>query len=312
MRDLTLRQLRAAAAVQKAGKILGAARLLGLTQPAVTLQIRDAEQAAGTRLFDRVGGGMRPTAAGKVVVEACLAIEERLRVLADAVESIKGGRRGVLHLGVVSTAKYFAPSIMAAFKRSHPDIEISLWVGNRAETIESLRNHSLDVALMGRPPREIMVRAALFGEHPMVIIASPQHPLVKSRGITKARIAEEQFLVREAGSGTRIALELYLGEFPERIDPLGIEMGSNETIKQAAIAGLGIALISAHTIALEVETERLVVLDVEGLPIRRQWFSVSRADRPMTPVMAAFEAFLQAEGRSFLPQLRTSLNDAGS
>jgi DNA-binding transcriptional LysR family regulator len=303
MRDLTLRQLRAVTAVHQAGKIVTAARLLGLTQPAVTLQIRDAEQVAGTQLFDRVRGGMRLTVAGQAMVEASLAIEERLRALADEVESIKGGKRGVLHLGVVSTAKYFAPLIIAAFKRSHPDIDVSLWVGNRAETIESLRNHSLDIALMGRAPREIRVRAALFGDHPMVIIAPPGHPLAGLRAIGKERIAQEKFLVREPGSGTRIALEVYLGEFPDRGDPLGVEMGSNETIKQAVMAGLGIALISAHTIALEVETKRLVLLDVDGLPIRRQWFSVARADRPPTPVMTVFEAFLQSEGRNFLPQV---------
>ncbi len=304
MRDLTLRQLRAVAAVRRTGKIVSAARLLGLTQPAVTLQIRDAERAAGTRLFDRLGGGMRPTAAGEAVVEATLAIEQRLRSLADEIESIRGGRRGVLRLGVVSTAKYFAPSIIAAFRQRHPDIEIALMVANRAGTIEGLRSRSLDIALMGRAPREVRVRAALFGEHPMVIIGPPIHPLAGMRDISKARIAREQFLVREAGSGTRIALEVYLGEFPDRADTLGIEMGSNETIKQAVIAGLGVALISAHTIALEVETGRLVILDVEGLPIRRQWFSVSRADQPVTPVMEAFQQFLQQEGRDFLPQVK--------
>lgn len=303
MRELTLRQIRAVIEVSKTGRIVSAARLLGLTQPAVTLQIRDAERATGVRLFDRVGGGMRLTAAGRAFLDAGLAIEERLRVLSDEIESIRGGKRGVLHLGVVSTAKYFAPQIIAAFKRDHPDVEVSLWVGNRAETIDSLRNHSVDIALMGRPPREVKVRSALFGEHPMVIIASPDHPLAKARRIPKSRIAEEQFLVREPGSGTRMALELYLGEFPDRLDPLGAEMGSNETIKQAVIAGLGIALISAHTIALEVETRRLVVLSVEGLPIRRQWFSVSRADRPITPVMVTFEEFLRDEGRRFLPRV---------
>jgi DNA-binding transcriptional LysR family regulator len=260
MRELTLRQLRGVVAVYRTGKIVSAARQLGLSQPTITLQIRDAEQAAGLTLFDRTAEGMRPTAAGQAMVDAALAIEERLRVLGQELEAIKGGKRGLLRLGVVSTAKYFAPRIIAGFIREHPEIEISLWVGNRAETIESLRNRSVDVALMGRPPREVKVRAALFGEHPMVIIGAPGHPLAQARHILKTRIAEEQFLVREPGSGTRIALE--------------------------------------------VESGQLSVLDVEGMPIRRQWFLVSRADTRVTPLMAAFEDFLVREGPRFLPVVK--------
>jgi DNA-binding transcriptional LysR family regulator len=237
------------------------------------------------------------------VIEAALAIEERLRALADEVRAIAGGKKGQLRLGVVSTAKYFAPSIMAAFKREQPDIEMTLLVGNRAEMVASLRDHMVDVALMGRPPREVAVRAVMFGPHPFVLIAPPDHPLAGLGRISKDRLTQENFLVREAGSGTRMALDMYLSELPGRMDAPGVEMGSNETIKQAVMAGLGIALISAHTIALEVEQKRLAVLDVEGMPIRRQWFSVSRAERSLTPVMKAFETFLQERGADFLPRV---------
>jgi DNA-binding transcriptional LysR family regulator len=305
MHDLSLRQLRAVSAVFRTRKIVLAAKELGLTQPAVSLQLREAENLIGAPLFDRTVEGMRPTAAGLAVVDAARAIEERLRVLADEVEAIVGGRKGALRLGVVSTAKYFAPAIMAAFMREHPGIEMSLWVGNRAETIAALHTHGVDIALMGRPPREVQVRAALFGEHPLVIIAAPDHPLAQTRDITKDRVAKEHFLVREPGSGTRISLDIFLADIPGRLDNPGVEMGSNETIKQAVMAGLGVALISAHTIAQEVETRRLVILDVVGMPIRRQWFSVSRLDRSMTPAMRAFEDFLKAEGAKFLPALLT-------
>jgi DNA-binding transcriptional LysR family regulator len=169
--------------------------------------------------------------------------------------------------------------------------------------IASLRDHMVDVALMGRPPREVAVRAVIFGDHPFVIIAPPDHPLAGLRGIAKERLVQENFLVREPGSGTRMSLDVYLSELPGRADVPGIEMGSNETIKQAVMAGLGIALISAHTIALEVEQKRLAVLDVEGMPIRRQWFSMSRAERSLTPVMKSFEDFLQLRGAAFLPHV---------
>lgn len=303
MGEFTLRQLRTLVAVSNHGKIVNASKALGLTQPAISLQIREAENVAGTPLFDRLPDGMRPTAAGRAVIEAALAIEERLRILGDEVEAIAGGRRGQLRLGVVSTAKYFAPSIMGAFMREHPDIEMTLWVGNRAETIASLRDHKIDVALMGRPPREVPVRSVLFGQHPFVIIAPIDHPLAGKKNIRKERIAQEHFLIREPGSGTRMALDILLSEVPGRLEDPGVEMGSNETIKQAVMAGLGIALISAHTIALEVEQNRLAVLDVEGMPIRRQWFLVSRADRAISPVMLAFEDFLQQRGAEFLPKV---------
>ena len=172
-----------------------------------------------------------------------------------------------------------------------------LAVGNRAETIASLRNHDVDIALMGRPPKDVPVRASAFGDHPLVIIAPPDHPMAAARDISKERIAEEHFLIREPGSGTRISLEIFLADVPGRIDDLGIEMGSNETIKQAVMAGLGIAFISAHTIASEVEAGRLVILDVVGMPIRRQWFAVMRVDHAISPAMATFHDFLMRKAR---------------
>jgi DNA-binding transcriptional LysR family regulator len=303
MGEFSLRQLQIVAAIHRGGKIVNASKQLGLTQPAISLQLQEAEARAGTALFDRTRAGMRPTAAGRAVIDAALAIEERLRILSDEVAAIASGRKGHLRLGVVSTAKYFAPAMIAAFMREFPDAEISLFVGNRTETIAGLRDRQVDASLMGRPPHEFPVRATHFGEHPYVVVAAPGNPLARVKGISRARVGRETFLIREAGSGTRIALDGYLGELPGRLDDTGIEMGSNETIKQAVMAGLGIALISAHTIALEVELGRMVVLDVEGMPIRGEWFLVSRADHVLTPAMAAFQNFLVSRGGSFLPRV---------
>lgn len=303
MTEFSLRQLQVVAAIHRAGKIIHASKQLGLTQPAVSLQLQEAEARAGTPLFDRTPDGMRPTAAGEAVIDAALLIEERLRILSDEVAAVATGRKGRLRLGAVSTAKYFAPPMIAAFMREQPDVKVSLFVGNRAETINNLRDRRVDIALMGRPPQEFAVRSVLFGQHPLVVVAAPSHPLAGEKGISKERIAEESFLIRETGSGTRLALDMYLSDLPGRLDEPGTEMGSNETIKQAVMAGLGIALISSHTIALEMELRRLVVLDVEGLPIRRQWFQVSRADHVLTPAMTSFEDFLESRGKSFLPQV---------
>jgi DNA-binding transcriptional LysR family regulator len=301
MRNVTFKQFKAVQAIAEQGKIVSAAKVLALSAPAVTIQLRQVEEAIGLALFDRTANGMRPTAAGLAFVDAAQALEERLRLLEDQMDAIKGVRAGSLKLGVVSTAKYFAPSLMAAFMKEHPDIDMRLLVGNRAETIANLKNHEVDVALMGRPAKDIPLRAAAFGDHPLVIIAPPDHPLAKVRDISKERIAEEKFLIREPGSGTRISLEIFLGEVPGRLDDLGVEMGSNETIKQAVMAGLGIAFISAHTIASEVEAGRLVILDVAGMPIRRQWFGVMRSDRAISPAMATFHDFLMRKGAMYLP-----------
>lgn len=303
MRNLTLRQLRTAQEIGTHGKIVNAANVLNLTPPAVTIQLRQMEEELGLTLFDRTSEGMRPTAAGLAVIETAQAIEERLRVLTDQIDAIKGVRAGSLRLGVVSTAKYFAPRLMAAFIKQFPDIDMKLSIGNRADTIAMLKDHEVDVALMGRPAKAVPVRASAFGDHPLVIIAAPGHPLAKARDISKERIAEETFLIREPGSGTRISLEIFFADIPGRIDDLGVEMGSNETIKQAVMAGLGIAFISAHTIAMEVEFKRLVILDVVGMPIRRQWFAVMRSDRAVSPAMATFHDFLMRQGAAHLPLL---------
>ena len=301
MRNVTLRQLRTIEAVSRLGKINLAAGELGLTGPALTLQIQQLERDTGVSLFDRTREGMVPTSFGLAFLEAAHAIDESLATLADSIDAMKGLRSGRLRLGVVSTGKYFAPQLIAAFRKQVPGIEINLFIGNRAEIIQKLRDHEVDIALMGRPPRDFDVRSQMFGDHPLVFIAPADHPLAGVLDISRARIAQEQFLVRESGSGTRISLEIFLSEVPRRLEELGTEMGSNETIKQAVIAGLGLAFISAHTIEQEVKLGRLVILDVIDTPIRRQWFSVSRTDRATNPAMQAFERFLLAEGARHLP-----------
>lgn len=301
MHNFTLRQFRAIQAIHRHEKIINAAKVLGLTGPAVTLQLKQMEEEAGLTLFDRTGEGLRPTAAGLAVLETAETIDEQLRVLADRLDAIAGARTGSLRLGAVSTAKYFVPRMIAGFLETHPDIDFELKIGNRLQTIEALRHHEIDIAVMGRPPRDIPVRAAIFGDHPLVIVARADHALAGRHDITKEMLAREHFLIRERGSGTRISLEMFFADLPQKLEDLGAEMDSNETIKQAVIAGLGIAFISAHTIEQELQLGRLVILDVAGMPIRRQWFSVTRRDRGESPTMATFNRFLLRDGPRYLP-----------
>ena len=178
-----------------------------------------------------------------------------------------------------------------------------LSVGNRQEVVERLTQFQIDVAIMGTPPVDVPVEAARFGDHPLVIIAPPEHRLAGRKHVAKTELSGEVFLTREDGSGTRTSMELYLDGVPRRTGNLHIEIGSNETIKQAVMAGLGIAFISAHTIAAEIEAGRLVTLDVEGLPVWRAWNVVLRKDKAVMPAVRSFTEFLKKQGATFLPRL---------
>jgi DNA-binding transcriptional LysR family regulator len=302
MRNITVKQLRLLAAAARGGSFAAAAEACHVTPPAVTMQMQQLEAEAGLPLFERDGRHFALTAAGRELLTCAGKVEAVLADCAAGIAAFKSLASGRVAVGVVSTAKYFAPQMLAAFARAHPGIDIELIIGNREDTIAAFKSGRLDVAVMGRPPEGIEVESALIGEHPQVLIAPPDHPLAKRRAIPPKDIAGETLLMRETGSGTRLLAERFLHK--HHIKPrIGMEIGSNETIKQAVIAGLGIAFISAHTIASEIEDGRLVVLDVVGLPEVRQWFVVRPAAKRLMPAAGALRDFLVAEGRRFLPDL---------
>lgn len=301
MKNATLKQLRSVAAIIRTGRIASAAKELNLTTPAITSQLKLLETELGVTLFDRTQQGMRPTAAGWEVFRTASRIADLLGECEGRISDLKGLRSGVVTVGVASTGKYFAPRLMAAFMRAHAPIEVKLNIGNREAIILALRDYAVDLAIMGRPPRDFAVDATPLGEHPLIVVAPPDHPLCGRRGIAKEELVGERFLVREVGSGTRAAFDIFFADIGGRDGAAGIEMGSNETIKQAVMAGLGIALISGHTVAIELADGRLSALDVVGLPIKREWFVVHRADRTMSTAAGAFLDFLRARGAEFLP-----------
>ncbi len=311
MRHVTLRQLRTFTEVVRAGSFTAASQALHLTPPAVTIQMRELEQRAGLPLIERTAAGVVPTEAGREVVQAARRIELALSECADALSALRGLQGGHVSIGVVSTAKYFAPAALGAFARAHPSVEIRLDVGNRAAIIAALEANTLDLALTGRPPEDLAVDKAPIGEHPHLVIAPPSHMLAGRRHIAPMMLAEETFVVRELGSGTRGLMERFFAA--SGIAPrIGMEMGSNETIKQAVMAGLGIAFLSAHTVAAELADQRLVSLDIVGLPIVRQWFIVQLAKRRLLPAAAAFRQFLIDEGHTFLPSAAAAAVKVGA
>ncbi len=300
MRNVTLKHFRVLAAVTKMGSMAGAARRLNVTPPAITVQVQQLEQSVGLPLVERIGDKTTPTEAGEIVLRTAHRIEALLAECGQEIAQLKGVQGGNVSAGVVSTAKYFAPKALAAFRQRHPGVDVRLAVGNRQETIRALRDLELDLAIMGRPPENLDLESAILGDHPHIIVAAAGHPLSDAQ-LMIADLAKETFFIREPGSGTRVLMERLFEQAD--FDPIvGMEIGSNETIKQAVIAGLGVAFISAHTVAIEIADGRLVMLNVVGLPMVREWFVVRLRDKAVMPAGQAMWKFLSTEGQHFLPK----------
>ena len=302
---VTLRQLRALAAVARHGSMTAAAAQIGLTTPAVHSQIRALEGAVGTALLQRHpdGSGSRLTPAGAVLLEGVEQIEGALDHAFGRIAAIQSGRAGRVVLGVVSTAKYFAPALVQTLRRLHPEIEIALQVGNREEILRDLSMLRIDLTIMGRPPRDPPTEAQPIGPHPHSLVAAPDHRLAGQRALSAADLAGETFLARESGSGTRTLMIRYLDRIGDGQPFDFVDMGSNETIKQAAMAGLGIGFLSLHTAADELRRGSLVTLDAPGLPIERHWFLVRNQRAPEMPAAATLARTITGLKGGFLPRL---------
>jgi DNA-binding transcriptional LysR family regulator len=301
VRKLSLKHIETVQAIASAGSLVAAAGTLNLTPAALTARVKALEEAVDLKLFDRTSAGMRLTKAGEAALEASRAVERAVRDFTDAMLAMSSGEGGRLSVGAVSTAKYFAPRLIAAFIATRPKLDLRIQIGNRDATVESLRNGEIEIALAGRPPRDMTVEIFALGPHPYVLIAPPEHRLAGARKLIPADLAGEAFLFREIGSGSRSLFDDFIGDTSIKPVQMRMELGSNETIKQAVMAGIGIALISAHTIAAEVAEGRLVCLDIEGLPILRRWYVVNRTDRALSPAARAFRDFAVREGATFLP-----------
>lgn len=301
---ITLKQLRALSAIVDAGSITAAAGALHVTPPAVSTQLRGLEEVVGAQVLNRgPDGRISLTPVGEELLATVRQIETSLELCFERVTALRKGLAGYVSIGVVSTGKYFAPGLVAQMKRIHPEIEIGLKVGNRGGTMEMLARGEVELAIMGRPPQEPPNAYDVLGDHPYILIAAPEHPLVAKDPVSPEDLLKETFLTREEGSGTRILMTRYLDRIGEGAAYRSIEMGTNETIKQAVMAGLGVALISAHTIVPELEAGRLKILKLEGTPIIRQWYLIRLQDRELSPVAAAFREFLLELKGAYLPKL---------
>ncbi len=301
MLHLTLRQLRVFESVARQLNFSRAAEELHLSQPAVSMQIRQLEENVGLPLFEQMGKRIFLTDAGRELFHYSRAIARQLSDLEEALNQMKGLESGSLKVSVVSTANYFLPPLLANFCRMHPGIKVSLSVGNRETVLRQLSDNETDIAVIGKPPEGVDLAAEPFLPNPLVVVASPEHELARKKHIPLKALETETFLLREPGSGTRGAMERFFAQHKVKLN-MGNEMSSTEAIKQAVQARMGLAVVSLYTVELELETGRLKVLDVQGFPITRQWYTVHRAGKRLSTAADAFRSFLLTETPKHFPK----------
>lgn len=301
MRHTTLRQLEVFEAIARLGSFTRAAQALFLTQPTVSMQIKKLSEAVGLPLFEQIGKKIYLTEAGRELYHYSRVIAQSLNEAEVVLAELKGLKRGKLKISVASTANYFAPQLLATFNQRFPNITVSLDVTNRQALLQQLTHNEMDMAIMGQPPDGLHLVAESFMENPLVVIAPVNHRLTPKKAIPLQHLAEETFLMREEGSGTRMAMERFFAEHKILLST-GMVMSSTEAIKQAVQAGLGLGVVSLNTVELELEAKRLKVLDMQEFPIQRYWYVVHLKDKRLSMVAQTFKAFLLTEAKLLLKQ----------
>ena len=302
MKNATLRQLRTFAAVAKHLSFVRAAQELHLTPPAVSMQVKELEAEVGLPLFERVGKTVSLTTTGEYLLSYTRRVIATLKDAEDAIARFKGLQGGQVTVGLVSTAKYFMPSLMARFRDEHPGIEVRMKLGNREQLVALMQRNEVDLAVMGRPPKEWATRAEPFAMHPHVLVTTPQHPFTTMDSVPAMALQNEGFIVREPGSGTRAAMDEYAAEHHLGLRVV-MEMASNETIKQAVMAGMGVSFLSLHTLALELKHGLIATPEVEGLPVMRRWHVANNLSKLLSPAAEAFRYFVLEHGEGHLARL---------
>ncbi len=299
MKNITLRQLRVFSAAARNLHFGKAAQDMHLTPPAVSIQIRELESQVGLPLFERQGKSVSLTLAGEYFLVYARKILGTLKDAEEAMARLRGLHAGRLTIGMVSTAQYFVPQLLARFREVHPDLDLRLFVGNREQLVGHLHNSEIDLAIMGRPPKDIDTRADAFALHPMAMVAPAGHVLAQGGPHAPRRLADFVCIMREPGSGTRSTFEEYLLRHQVEL-PRTSEMQSNESIKQAVIAGMGISFLSLHTVGLEWRDGLLALPRIQGMPVLRRWYAVSSAAKLPSPAAEGFRSFILEHGQDLL------------
>ena len=299
MRNATVRQLQIFSMAATHLSFARAAEKLHLTHAAVSLQIKQLEEVAGMELFERIGKRVFLTEAGEIMLKLARQTLQSFKETDESLSSLKGLRGGRIAVAVVSTAEYFVPGLLAEFRKAQPDVKVRLVIDNRETVSRLMAQNEVDVAIMGRPPSDLDTEAVAFAPHPLVIIAAADHPLAAQERVSVEQLAQEYLIVRETGSGTRSAMEGFFADHGI-VPRVALELSSNEAIKQAVVAGLGVSFISQHTLGLELKAGRLAILRVDGTPVMRRWNIVRHRSKQLTPALGAFWAFILAFAPDYL------------
>lgn len=302
--NVTFRQLKLLEAVARHSSFTRASEELHLTQPAVSTQIKQLEDEVGLPLFEQMGKKIFLTEAGREMYEFSRNIAEQFRDIESLMDDMKGVKRGALAITATATCKYFAPYLLAEFMKQHAGVKVHLEVTNRQNVVNALQDNVPDMAIMGTPPEGIPLSYRAFMQNPLVVIARPDHPLVKEKRIPLARLMDEHFILRERGSGTRNAVERFFQSKDVHLNT-SMEMSRNEAIKHAVMAGLGLGIVSLHTLEFELDLKRVAILSVEGFPIMKEWYLVTRNGKRLSPIAQAFHDFVLSEAHNIihLPQI---------
>jgi len=302
IQHVSLRQMQIFEAVVRLGGYTRAAEELHLTQPTVSMQVKKLGETMGDPLLEKFGSHLHTTAIGDEVYASARNILNNMVALGDATAAMEGVIKGPLRIAVITTAKYFMPHLLGAFINLHPDVQPSLKVTNRSRVLERLKSNEDDLLIMGQVPVELDVVAHPFVDNELVVVASSSHPLTKCRNITLKQLHKERFLMRESGSGTRLAIERLFAEQALEIQPY-MELGSSEAIKQAVMAGLGISVLSRHNLRLELAGKHIAILDVKGFPLFYRWYAVHLKGKKLSSTARSFLDFLLLQGKDMLQHL---------
>ncbi|QLQ31333.1 MAG: LysR family transcriptional regulator [Candidatus Thiothrix singaporensis] len=295
---ISFRQIQIFQAVAQTENFTRAAELLHMTQPAISMQVKQLEDNVGLSLFERQGKRIVMTAAGKAMHAYGCELLAQYQGMVETLKELKNVHQGYIKVSAATTSIYFITRMLASFSKMHEGITVSLDITNRKALVEQLQHYEADLVVMGEPPSNLDLHSQRLMCNPLVLIAPADHPLAGKKEIPIADIAGEKFVVREPGSGTRAAIERFFAEYGHTFSST-LEMSSNESIKYSVIAGLGLGIVSLHSIKLELETRSLAVLDVQGFPIQRYWHIVTRDGKWLSPAAQAFKEYVIAEAAAY-------------
>lgn len=299
---ITLHQLQLFDAAARMPSFKAAAETLNLSPPALSIQLKILEESLGVSLFEQIGKKKYLTSPGMELQQVCHRIFDELNHLDMRFTQLRGGMAGKLSIAIVTSAKYFTPHLFGAFQRVYPNVEFNMIVANRTRILERLENNADDLVIMAHVPDAFDIKAIDFLDNPLIVIASPDHPLVNVKNIAFEQLVEQPFLIRESGSGTRMAVEQYFSTHNAAMK-VAMELGSSEAIKQGVLARLGISILSRHCVWLELKTGFLKQLDVQGFPDVRSWYVVYRQGKQLSPVAEAFIKYIVANGQIMLDEV---------